>query len=483
VRIAAGAARACYVEIEAGPPDPQPGAARTLTALCLGGRGDPEGAEHAIARPFELLANRPVRFRLLTSSDRKDEAGAIVTLPEGELPELPPIVTVLRFARSSQELPIEVLLHVRRTELGTLDLQLVSKEGDRWKLAFDLRSAESPAPAPASAPDLDPDALARAVSIVRNTFDKSAEAPVAPTQVMKELAAALGPDKGAWPPLALRRLWEPLKDLRGQRGRSPEHEARWLNLVGYCLRPGYGVALDDWRVKEAWRLFNAGLVHDKDGPCRLEWWILWRRLSGGLTRAMQDELGKRVFPHFLPQKTKSADRKAPSPQEAAEMWRTAASLERVHREEKFRLGEALWPRLEREVQGGGKGTASAWVLGRLGARVPLYGPIENVVVRSKAEKWIERLLALDWSAAPRELAWACAEIARASGDRGRDLEEPLRQRAAARLAALPDGARLAQLVLEPTELEAREERAAFGDALPVGLRLSSVEGRAEEAAP
>ncbi len=473
VRIAAGAARAYYVEIETA--DTPPG---QVTALCLAARGDEEGRTVEVDRDFVLLTNRPVRFRLLSSSDRRDPVGEMVRVPQEALAELPPIVTVLRFPRSSQDVDVAVRLEAQRTELGTLDLHLrAPSTGDRWKLAFDLRGAErTPEPEAAPAPAIDEDRVRRAIDVIRATFDKSHEKPIAPAQTMKELAAALGADKGAWPTAALRRLWEPLKELRGQRGRTAEHEARWLNLVGYCLRPGYGVALDDWRVKEAWRLFNAGIVNERDNRARLEWWILWRRVSGGLTRTMQDELAKRLLPYFLPDKKKPGEKKSASPQEAAEMWRALASLERMPRDDKARLGEQLVPRAADEP-------VFAWALGRLGARVPLYGPIENVVPRHKAEKWVDKLLALDWKTGPaRELAFATAEIARCSGDRARDLDEPIRRRAAARLAAIPDsdGERLARLVLEPVQLEARDERAAFGDALPAGLRLTDTEGRAEE---
>lgn len=511
IRITGGAARAYYVEVEAPPPDGSTAlVANTLTALCVSGRGEEEegGDVEVPGREFQLITNRPVRFRLWSSSDRNDRRGDLVTVMPGELAELPPIVTVLRFLRSSQDVTLGVRLHVQRTEIGTLDVKLVAPEsGTRWKLAFDLRAAEeargdSGTGAGASVSssrqgDGAGDTVAApidemaweatreaAVEVVRRLFQKDHPRPIEPAQTMKELAAAIGRERGEWPLTLLRALWEPLRDLRGQRGRTAEHEARWLNLVGYVLRPGYGVALDDWRVKEAWRLFNAGMVNDKDNRVRLEWWILWRRVSGGLVRTMQDELYKRIAPHFLVDFKKKSDRKDPSPQEAAEMWRTVASLERIAWNEKWRLGEVLLGRLEKKQK---DGTQAAWVLGRLGARVPLYGPIENVVSRHKAEKWVERLLKFDWNdPAGKDVAFATAEIARASGDRGRDLDESLRQRVAARLGQVygqtPEGVRLSKLVLEPTAFEAREERAAFGDALPIGLRLTTLEGRAAEEA-
>jgi molecular chaperone DnaK (HSP70) len=476
MRIGGGAARAYYVGVDTAKPAPG-----NVSVLCVTPRGMEEGAQVTLERqPLELLTNRPVRFRLFSSSDRTgDAAGQLLTLPDGALAELPPIYTVLRFARSSQEVPLSVLLSARLTELGSLELECVARatgnEADRWKLAFDLRAAEAPGQAAAPPPEpsgVDPAALDRAVGVIRALYGKS-QAPIddSPAGVMKTLQYILGP-KDEWPMAALRALWEPLKDLRGGRGKTGQHEARWLNLVGYTLRPGFGYPLDDWRVKETWRLFNLGLVNEKDDACRIEWWILWRRISGGLTRTQQDELYKRIAPHFVPGFAKKAERKAPGPQEAAEMWRTIASMERLPQKLKSELGDVLVGQIEKKNAPG----QALWAIGRLGARVPLYGTVEDVVPRARAEKWLERLLALEWKG--EQIALAAAELGRASGDRARDLDEPLRRRLAARLMqeAGADGQRLQRLVLEPVAREAREERLAFGDALPSGLRLAAEEG-------
>ena len=58
-------------------------------------------------REFEVLTNRPVRFRLYSSVDRADRVGDLVSVSPGELHALPPIVTVLRFSRSSQDIPLK----------------------------------------------------------------------------------------------------------------------------------------------------------------------------------------------------------------------------------------------------------------------------------------------------------------------------------------------------------------------------------------
>jgi molecular chaperone DnaK (HSP70) len=477
VRITGGAGRAYYLGIDTAQVTPG-----HKTVLCLTPRGFEEGAEVTLgAHALELLTNRPVRFRLFSSSDRVgDEAGQLLSLPLDALAELPPMYTVLRFARSSQETALSVNLRARLTEIGTLELECVARatgneQHDRWKLAFELRASED-SPARASVglaaasssrgDDADGAKIEAAIAVLRALYGARAADEVQPAAVMKALQAPLGP-KDSWSFQTLRALWEPLKDLRGGRGKSAAHEARWMNLTGYTLRPGIGYPLDDWRVKETWRLFNTGLVHDKDDPCKLEWWILWRRVSGGLSKTQQDEIFKRIAPHFLPTFAKKAERKPPGQQEAAEMWRCVASMERIPAKQKAELGDVLIGLVEKKKVG----DSALWALGRLGARVPLYGPTEGVVSRAKAEKWLERLLQLDGGSKNEAWALAAAELARASGDRARDLDDGVRRRLAERLRAAPDGERLARLVLEPTAREAQEERLAFGDSLPSGLRL------------
>jgi hypothetical protein len=300
---------------------------------------------------------------------------------------------------------------------------------------------------------------------------------VSPDRLVKELERSLGASRDEWPLAATIAQRLPQRAQGGERGRTSAHEARWLNLAGFCLRPGFGYALDDWRVKELWRVWNAGLINDGNEACRLSWWILWRRVSGGLSRTQQEEVAKRISPHVLALPgTRPGGRKPPGPQEAAEMWRTVGSLERIAAEMKVSLGDALVPKVEKV------GIAGWFALGRLGARVPLYGSAGQVVPKRAAEKWVEHLLGLDLAKAGEHAAFALAEIARCAGDRVRDLEEPLRARVAERVRGAAAGERLATMVLTPVVLEAREEKFAFGDALPVGLRLVPSEA-AEPVAP
>src|SRR5439155_756282 len=119
-------------------------------ALCLVPRGMEEGEKLEIAEPeFELLANRPVSFPLLTATDRSAErAGEIVAA--GGLAVLPPIRTVLRFGRKLVETALPIHLEVRLTEIGTLEIWCRSRTTDhRWRLEFRLREPVGEAAPPA----------------------------------------------------------------------------------------------------------------------------------------------------------------------------------------------------------------------------------------------------------------------------------------------------------------------------------------------
>ena len=72
--------------------------------MCLAPSGLDDGARVELQRDFKLVTNRPVSFRLYSSSTRDDQPGALVPIGDGkaetiedgsDLLELPPIVTVL----------------------------------------------------------------------------------------------------------------------------------------------------------------------------------------------------------------------------------------------------------------------------------------------------------------------------------------------------------------------------------------------------
>ncbi len=478
IRIGGGTARAFYVGFEAQDP-----AAQARPWLCVVPRDAQEGDELQIeGHDFSLIVDRPVAFPLASSSVRaKDLPGQLVASDPDTIRELPPLTGVMRVGRKAKSEQVPVRLAARVTEVGTIELWCQSRTDDRrWGLQIQLRDAGRTATTSGGITGGDADrvvleqsVLDEAVAAIRLAFGPQADEETGPAKLVKRLEGVLDLPKDQWPPSALRALWEPLRDATETRSKSPRHESRWLNLAGYCLRPGTGYPLDEARMKALWPVFHAGVLHPKDTQCWVEWWVLWRRVAAGLNRAHHDEIARRLTPFLLPPKGggKKPTRPRPEPHEVGEMWRCAAALERLEARAKEPLGDAL----ARELGRPAAGTHALWCLGRLGARVPLYGPANTVVHPDAATRWTEAILARPAATAREaaDLTFALAQLARVAGDRARDLHPDLRRRVLERLEALgaPEATRLP--VQEYHELGASQTGIALGDALPVGLRLLS----------
>ena len=467
IRIKGGTPRAFYIGIDTG--------AAARMAMCLAPSGLDDGARVQLARDFRLVTNRPVSFRLYSSSSRDDAPGALVPIGDGradtiddgsDLLELPPIVTVLR-ARGRGEVTVRLEVHI--TELGALEISCVEvaeagASAETWKLAFDMRSGGS-APVADAASEAHPrtDEAKAKIQHAFRTGDGLAT-------LTRDLEAMFEARRDDWPVTTTRALFDGLVEVAAERKKTADHEQRWLNLAGFLLRPGTGAPLDAWRARVMWGVFNENLAHSRSEPGKLAWWITWRRIAGGLAKGQQDQIFDRLAKLLLPNplQAKKLTEAKPSKQELAEMWRAVASLERLPAHNKVKLGDELMRRLE--PRKGREDLVHLWALSRLGARAPLYGPLNAVIAPSKIADWLGPLCAWDWPE-PDKAAFPLAQLGRRTGDRTRDLDDATRAKLAAIVRAMPGGDRAAVLVEQVVDLEAREERVALGDTLPAGLKL------------
>jgi hypothetical protein len=140
VRIRSAAARSYYVGIESAMPA-VPGVPAPLKALCVVPVGMEEGSTAAIGnRQFGLVVGEPAEFRFLTSTVRKGDApGALIEDWGDDIEELGPLEVTLRI-EGRDDLVVPVTLESRLTEVGTLELWCVSRDGaGRWKLELNVR--------------------------------------------------------------------------------------------------------------------------------------------------------------------------------------------------------------------------------------------------------------------------------------------------------------------------------------------------------
>jgi hypothetical protein len=154
--------------------------------------------------------------------------------------------------------------------------------------------------------------------------------------------------------------------------------------------------------------------------------------------------------------------------ESVEVWRLLGSLELLPPATKIELGGLLLDVLPKRTMEPVR-PAVLWTLGRVAARVPVYGPLNVVVPAETAGNWTVRLLEL--SPDDALAAWGLMQMTRRTGDRYRDVSEKLRTRVIEWLKGRKAPAHFVKLVEEGGELDVAEQSQAFGEALPKGLRI------------
>ncbi len=139
VKIRGGTAHAHYLGIQRAELA-VPGVPPRLDAVCVAPLGMEEGSEVTLPQPFGLVLGEEVSFPFFASATREgDRVGAVVK-PQ-ELQELAPLEATLPAPEGTQPgAVVQVHLHARVTEVGTLELSAVEHTtGARWKLSFDVR--------------------------------------------------------------------------------------------------------------------------------------------------------------------------------------------------------------------------------------------------------------------------------------------------------------------------------------------------------
>ena len=140
IRIRGGAARSYYIGVETSLPA-VPGSPPPIKALCVVPFGMEEGTESDVpGQEFGLVVGEPAEFRFLGSTIRRaDTVGTLLDEWEGQIDELAPMSTTLE-SPGKEGRTVPVHLHSKVTEVGTLELSCISRDGkQKWKLEFSVR--------------------------------------------------------------------------------------------------------------------------------------------------------------------------------------------------------------------------------------------------------------------------------------------------------------------------------------------------------
>lgn len=433
-------------------------------AVCVIPASAREGQQVVLAEPkLQLRVGEAVAFPLYSSSVRpRDAAGAVVSV--GDLAPLPTLQTVVE-GETAQEIRVHLAAEV--TPVGTLDIRAQGEPRGEFRLEFSVRDGA----AGSASADLARPEVQEARLLVMRTFNLKPKelklAPVRPKNLLLGLESALGKPRDEWAPVVLRTLWDSYWAVESRRRVEPEYEAAWLNGIGFLLRPGFGMPLDDWRVMQLEKLLDAWMQFSREDAVKSQFYILWRRVAAGLRSVTQVHLWDQVHPFYLPGRRhlKTRNKGNPGKEDAKEMLRLAVSLERVPIDEKVALAQVLLSSY--------KGARDdLWLLTRLLARQPLDpDAVKFVIPGSLVEPMLERIGSFP-SHDDAFSKLALVNMARRCNDPVRDLDQELFEGIEEALTRDKTPEHLLELLRGQASRTREESAALYGDSLPIGLRLA-----------
>ncbi|MCR4316309.1 MAG: hsp70 family protein, partial [Planctomycetes bacterium] len=442
-----------------------------IHAVCLLPRGTEADKEIELRElNLELLTNTPVQFELLASDVRVDEPGKVVALDPEEAHRLPPLHTIIRHGKKKKEKTVPVALGAYMTEVGTLSMWCEALEGGaRYELAFNLREVlafeddfEEGAESREQGAEildsrsvvLDPDdeeadyfvddrLLASVFGLIDSTFGGSGTPTDQQVQLAQSLAKkieeTLRRKRNSWPAPVLRKIADRLIRHLPARRRHPVFEERWLNLTGFCMRPGFGFPGDKIRVDRLREVFDDDVGADAPLQIQTELWIFWRRVAAGLDKERQLALYSRLKGEMVliagAQKNRFGKwfKALGADPVDIERLRALASLERIDPETKKKTGNKVLGK----YQSGARNESDLFALTRLAAREPFHAAPNVVVPVEAAERWIRGILESE-AQIDSEAKMFLIEAARLTNDRGRDIDFDLRGKVIAALERASD---------------------------------------------
>ena len=474
-RIAAGAARAVFLQVQTAPAATSQAASPTL--VCVLPRNAAAEQVFEIDLPgLELRTDQLVSFQACSSPRHgRCRAGDILPWDADAFHMLPPLQTIIRTAHGAgaeSDRTVPVRLAAKMNAMGLVRISCVETDPRAqrsWPLEFNLRPHEhggasvardTPAPALAA-----PNAATEAQQAARNHLTIMFTRPppnsgrLTANALLANLERIIGLPRHEWNAALLRNLWPALNEQMMGRKLSAVHEEAWLILAGFLLRPGFGFAHDGLRMEELWRLRDAGLCFPGKRS-KIQEYILWRRVAGGLTAEHQAKL-------LAGELAGIRTGKAPP-----ELVRLAGSLERLPRETKSDLIEILIGQVLQRAEARQHCAPHLAALGLLLNRAPLYAGPETVVAAEFVARAYAAFQDFDWAEPElRELHNLFLRATRVVDDRSLDVPRSLRKEIARQLESAGIAPMRTATIMTFTPVRRIDRSTLYGEALPPGLVL------------
>jgi hypothetical protein len=242
------------------------------------------------------------------------------------------------------------------------------------------------------------------------------------------------------------------------------YQARWWNIAGFLLRPGFGFPLDDHRLKDLWKVILSEANATISSECQIQKWICYRRIAGGLNKGQQIQIAHELIPSILNRRNGRIEIKGKAElYQYIEKIRALASMELLEAPLKIKLGDALIKRISSSEAV----AADFWALARIGARHLFYGSTANVVPKAQCADWIEELLQMPSENEDR-LPFVLSQLAHKTDQREINISDEL-------ITKIRGRYHTEQLdkALSVSNFTMKEQDQIFGEQLPIGLLLFS----------
>lgn len=280
--------------------------------------------------------------------------------------------------------------------------------------------------------------------------------------VFKEIESILGSQRNTWDAEMLRQMFDIFIEREEEFRANQNAMTLGCRLLGFTLRPGYGVNGDEERINRMWQMAYDSFDFD-NVEFWAEWWCMWKRIAPGLSPERQNGIKNRIEPLLFSSKRDRKHRQIVQ-HERNQLWRLMGYLERLNIDEKKRLGDWI---LKAPLSFTTDAVALA-ALGRLGARELAYAPDSLMVPQKTANEWAVALLK---KSVPGNsyLDTALREIGRKTGDRLVQIDDELRKQILELFKKKLRKKAFIQPILKAVKLEEKDLQEISGEALPSGF--------------
>jgi hypothetical protein len=426
-------------------------------AIALIPRGEDFGYSFEMDRKFFITPNTPVEFNILYSNTFLGaKPGHIYPIDFEEMACLPPLKTVFKMGKGTSK--AEGRLSVFLTHLGSLELKISLKETfHQYLLEFALNPS---------------DVILNEVNIalsdserkeLKTTFRKMLYND--PKNLLPSLENILQQPKNNWPASLLRVFFDELMEDKIYAYKDP---VRFWNLAGFLLRPGIGFALDDWRIKELWKVILNGFKDKLSPEIMTQKWICFRRIALGLSKGSQIQIASTILAEvYKVLEDKEILKSRQDDYLFTEKLRLLASLELLEVSHKQKLSLLIAKKIGKKIYK----EVYFFALSRLLARSLLSQSITHVVPPEFLKDIFELLDDVFKSNQEYSLP-LLKSIARKTPLKHLNLDETLLNKA---LSYHPNDEAFKSILTSESHLDLFKEEKLLADTLPNGLVIESLE--------